>query len=117
MSLCIERLRDDFERPHLDDLLGVSFLGRDGEVIHNPDRPYLTGEELSDLPFPFYSDRVNQGITHNVVNTSRGCPYECEFCSVIENFGRGFRFLDDAAALALLRHTIQLNASPTRVGR
>ena len=116
MSLCIERLRDDFERPHLDDLLGVSFLGRDGEVIHNPDRPYLTGEELSDLPFPLYADRVNQGITHNVVNTSRGCPYECEFCSVIENFGRGFRFLDDDAALALLRHTIQLNGKPIFFG-
>jgi radical SAM superfamily enzyme YgiQ (UPF0313 family) len=116
LPLLLDRVRDDFERPHLEDLLGVSFLGRDGEVIHNPDRPYLTGEELSDLPFPLYADRVNQGITHNVVNTSRGCPYECEFCSVIENFGRGFRFLDDDAALALLRHTIQLNGKPIFFG-
>ena len=52
---------------------------------------------------------MSRGITHNVVNTSRGCPYECEFCSVIENFGRGFRFLSDDAAVALIRHTIQLN--------
>ena len=28
---------------------------------------------------------------------------------MIENFGRGFRFLSDDAAVALIRHTIQLN--------
>ncbi len=116
LPLLLERLQESLERPHLDDLLGVSYLGPDGEVISNPDRPYLTGEQLSDLPFPLYSDHVNRGITHNVVNTSRGCPYECEFCSVIENFGRGFRFLSDDAALALVRHTIQLNGKPIFFG-
>jgi len=116
LPLLLERLQENLAQPYLDDLLGVSYLGRDGEVIHNPDRPYLTSEQLSDLPFPLYSDRVNRGITHNVVNTSRGCPYECDFCSVIENFGRGFRFLSDDAALALLRHTIRLNGKPIFFG-
>jgi radical SAM superfamily enzyme YgiQ (UPF0313 family) len=35
---------------------------------------------------------------------------------VIENFGRGFRFLDDDAAVALIRHTIQLNGKPIFFG-
>jgi radical SAM superfamily enzyme YgiQ (UPF0313 family) len=112
----LERLQDNLADPQLTDLPGVNYLGRDGEIIRNPDRPFLTSEELSALPFPVYSDRVNRGITHNVVNTSRGCPYECEFCSVIENFGRGFRFLDDDAAVALIRHTIQLNGKPIFFG-
>jgi radical SAM superfamily enzyme YgiQ (UPF0313 family) len=112
----LERLQDNLGDPQLTDLPGVNYLGRDGEILRNPDRPYLTSEELSALPFPAYSDRVNRGITHNVVNTSRGCPYECEFCSVIENFGRGFRFLDDDAAVALIRHTIQLNGKPIFFG-
>jgi radical SAM superfamily enzyme YgiQ (UPF0313 family) len=112
----LERLQDNLADPQLTDLPGVNYLGRDGEIMRNPDRPYLTSEELSALPFPVYSDRVNRGITHNVVNTSRGCPYECEFCSVIENFGRGFRFLDDDAAVALIRHTIQLNGKPIFFG-
>ena len=112
----LERLQDSLEDPQLTDLPGVNYLGRDAQIIRNPDRPYLTGEELSALPFPVYSDRVSRGITHNVVNTSRGCPYECEFCSVIENFGRGFRFLDDDAAMALIRHTIQLNGRPIFFG-
>ena len=109
LPLLLERLEDNLRDPYLTDLQGVNYLGRDSEIIRNPDRPYLTSEELSALPFPLYSDQMSRGITHNVVNTSRGCPYECEFCSVIENFGRGFRFLSDDAAVALIRHTIQLN--------
>ena len=116
LPLLLDRLQENLSQPHLRDLLGVSYRGREGEVVGNPDRPFLTGEELSALPFPLYSDRVNRGITHNVVNTSRGCPYECDFCSVIENFGRGFRFLDDDAAVALIRHTIQLNGKPIFFG-
>jgi len=116
LPLLLERLQDNLEQPYLDDLLGVSYLGREKEIIRNPDRPYLTCEELSELPFPLYSDRVNRGITHNVVNTSRGCPYECDFCSVIENFGRGFRYLSDDAAVALVRHTIRLNGKPIFFG-
>ncbi len=116
LPMLLERLQDNLADPHLSDLLGVNYLGREGEVIRNPDRPYLTSEELSALPFPIYSDRVKRGITHNVVNTSRGCPYECEFCSVIENFGRGFRFLDDDAAVALIRHTVEMNHKPIFFG-
>jgi radical SAM superfamily enzyme YgiQ (UPF0313 family) len=109
LPLLLERLEENLPAPYLTDLQGVNYLGRDSEIIRNPDRPYLTSEELSALPFPVYSDQMSRGITHNVVNTSRGCPYECEFCSVIENFGRGFRFLSDDAAVALIRHIIQLN--------
>ena len=116
LPLLLDRLHDNLAHPHLKDLLGISYRGGDGEILCNPDRPYLTGDELSELPFPLYSDRVNRGITHNVVNTSRGCPYECDFCSVIENFGRGFRYLSDDAALALIRHTIRLNGKPIFFG-
>ena len=116
LPLLLDRLHDNLAHPHLKDLLGISYRGGDGEILCNPDRPYLTGDELSELPFPLYSDRVNRGITHNVVNTSRGCPYECDFCSVIENFGRGFRYLSDDAALALIRRTIRLNGKPIFFG-
>jgi len=116
LPLLLERLEDDFESPNLTDLLGVDYRGRDGETIRNPNRPYLTSEELSALPFPVYSDHANRGITHSVVNTSRGCPYECEFCGVIENFGRGFRFLSDDAAVELIRHTIRGNGKPIFFG-
>ena len=105
----LERLEESPQDPDFHGVLGVCYRRPGGEIVYNADRPFLTSEQLSALPFPLYSERVKKGITHNVVNTSRGCPYECEFCSVIENFGRGFRFLSDDAAVALIRHTIQMN--------
>jgi radical SAM superfamily enzyme YgiQ (UPF0313 family) len=116
LPVVLARLADDLENPDLRDVQGVCYRRPTGEVAYNPDRPFLTTAELSALPFPVFSPRVKKGITHNVVNTSRGCPYECEFCSVIENFGRGFRFLDDDATVALIRHTIAMNGKPIFFG-
>jgi radical SAM superfamily enzyme YgiQ (UPF0313 family) len=116
LPVVLERLADDLGNPDLRDVQGVCYRRPTGEITYNPDRPFLSTAELSALPFPVFSPRVKKGITHNVVNTSRGCPYECEFCSVIENFGRGFRFLDDDATVALIRHTIAMNGKPIFFG-
>jgi radical SAM superfamily enzyme YgiQ (UPF0313 family) len=71
---------------------------------------------LSALPFPEYTQTEIKNITHNVVNTSRGCPFECEYCSVIDNFGRQFRFIDDDAAIELIKYTIGVKHRPIFFG-
>jgi radical SAM superfamily enzyme YgiQ (UPF0313 family) len=56
-----------------------------GEVVRNPLRPLLTGEELDALPF---SDRNLLYAAHQQSRrtkikpfiTGRGCPYDCAFC-------------------------------------
>ena len=65
-----------------------------GRLIRNPDRPVstLTGEEVRR---PNRGARVLQGYTFlgraiDVVETSRGCTYDCSFCSIIEMRGRNF---------------------------
>lgn len=49
--------------------------------------------DLNDMPIPrrdlLHSDRY---ITVNVVQTARGCPHGCSFCSVTPVFGRKYRF-------------------------
>ena len=112
----LDRIADSFERPQLDDVVGVAFKTQDGNVRVNPDRTFLTSEQLSALPFPEYTPSEIRGITHNVVNTSRGCPFECEYCSVIDNFGRQFRFLDDDAAIDLIKYTIGVKHRPIFFG-
>ncbi len=58
-------------------------------------KPFYKGEqiELDDLPTPLYG--LLQGKRKHqfrIVNTSRGCPYNCTFCSVKPFWGSKIRF-------------------------
>ncbi len=58
-------------------------------------QPFYRGEqiELNDLPTPLYG--LLQGRRKHqfrIVNTSRGCPYNCSFCSVKPFWGPKIRF-------------------------
>jgi radical SAM superfamily enzyme YgiQ (UPF0313 family) len=67
---------------------------RDGDIIRqNPWRPFLG--DLDSLPIPNYNlihgwkPQNRKGIVS--IATSRGCPFNCTFCSVILLFGRKHR--------------------------
>ncbi len=65
-----------------------------GGIVENPDRPLLT--DLDSLPFPqfgLYDIKEHPSYGRKIVPliTSRGCPFECNFCSVKLYMGRGFR--------------------------
>jgi anaerobic magnesium-protoporphyrin IX monomethyl ester cyclase len=62
--------------------------------FHNPARPVHRLED-GEIRLPNRAARVLQGYTllgrHvDVVETSRGCTYDCSFCSIIEMRGRNF---------------------------
>ncbi|MDW7709659.1 MAG: radical SAM protein [Deferrisomatales bacterium] len=88
---------------------GLSYRAA-GAVRHNPSRPFL--QDLDPLPTPDFS--LVEGWSPRRVlplSTSRGCPFQCRFCSVIPMFGTRYRFhsvgrvLDDLArAAASSRH-------------
>lgn len=76
-----------------DGIQGLSFRQGD-HFIHNEDRPidHLNG---SDLRLPNRGARVLKGYTFlgrtiDVIETSRGCTFDCSFCSIIEMRGRNF---------------------------
>ena len=68
---------------------------RDGAGLHdNPDRPVAHDLDAVIRP-PDRSARVLDGYTMlgrpvDVVETSRGCTFDCRFCSIIEMRGRNF---------------------------
>jgi radical SAM superfamily enzyme YgiQ (UPF0313 family) len=91
--------------PALKDIKGLSYKDRDGENVHNPSREFL--EDLDSLPHPDFS-LVHNWTPSNTypVSTSRGCPYDCTFCSVIGMFGRRYRFKSVEATLEELKHAV-----------
>jgi radical SAM superfamily enzyme YgiQ (UPF0313 family) len=74
-------------------IAGLSY--RHGEEFrHNPDRP-INGLEGDEIKLPKRDTRVLSGYTLlgrqvDVIETSRGCTYDCSFCSIIEMRGRNF---------------------------
>ncbi|UCG00687.1 MAG: B12-binding domain-containing radical SAM protein [Candidatus Heimdallarchaeota archaeon] len=77
----------------LQHIKGLSYR-KNGEFIHNAWRP-LT--ELSSLNLPNRDVRLLTKGFHilgkkaDVIETSRGCKYECKFCSINKMYGRSFR--------------------------
>ena len=86
----------------LENILGLSYRTSCGEVVHNETRPLLTS--LTDLPWPDMSLVVNgEGVSPFPILASRGCPYGCEFCSVVLMFGRRVRTVEPAEVVKALK--------------
>src|SRR5829696_643401 len=74
-------------------ILGLSF--RDGDAyVHTPDRP-PANLGAGEIRPPQRAARVLDGYTvlgrvADVIETSRGCTFDCSFCSIIEMRGRNF---------------------------
>src|SRR5881296_1828247 len=89
-----------------DSIAGLSYR-RDGNVFHNSDR-HVSRLESSDIDMPNRKARVLGGYTLlgkqvDVVETSRGCTFDCSFCSIIEMRGRNFHTFAFDRVLADIR--------------
>src|SRR5262249_29400314 len=76
-----------------DHIAGLSYRSGDRFYV-NPDRG-VAGLESGEIKLPNRSTRVLKGYTvlgrqADVVETSRGCTFDCSFCSIIEMRGRNF---------------------------
>ena len=89
-------------------IAGLSYRPTAGAaLVHNPER-HVSRLAAEPLGLPRRAARVLDGYTLlgrrvDVVETSRGCTFDCSFCSIIEMRGRNFhpypieRVLDDIA--------------------
>ena len=66
-----------------------------GKIIHNKKIDLIT--DLDSIPYPDFSlikNGIKQTYGYKIVpvQTSRGCPFDCEFCSVTGMFGKKIRY-------------------------
>ena len=82
----------------LDNVRGISFRDKKGNVVHNP--PESPIQNLDELPFPArdllpiekygQTTFLSKKKCINIM-TSRGCPYHCVYCSTSEQWGHKIR--------------------------
>jgi radical SAM superfamily enzyme YgiQ (UPF0313 family) len=64
--------------------------------------------DLDESPLPAVGKLKSGAYTTGVVQTSRGCPFECEFCDVIVYLGRRQRFKRPERVVAEIEQLYQL---------
>ena len=89
-----------------DHIAGLSYRTADG-FRHNPARG-VSGLEDGEIRPPRRDVRVLDGYTLlgrrvDVIETSRGCTYDCSFCSIIAMRGRNFHTYSFERVLADIR--------------
>jgi anaerobic magnesium-protoporphyrin IX monomethyl ester cyclase len=87
-------------------IAGLSYR-EDGVFVHNPDRP-VHELQSGELRLPNRAARVLDGYTFlgkpvDVIETSRGCTFDCSFCSIIAMRGRNFYTYDFERVLEDIR--------------
>ena len=102
----------------LDRVLGISFR-RHGVIVGNPDRPLIKNIDL--IPdqslIEGYADYHRRWFHRlfpvgALVASSRGCPYNCTFCSIIEIYRRSTRFRSPDAVIEDIRQQTRLTGKP-----
>ncbi|TEU19442.1 MAG: radical SAM protein [Anaerolineales bacterium] len=82
-----------YERAVWSRIAGLSFRDESGQIVHNPPRPLRKG--LDSIPFPAHhlfkierytnlqplTDGLDPKARAYTIVTSRGCPYNCIYCS------------------------------------
>ncbi|MBW2307160.1 MAG: B12-binding domain-containing radical SAM protein [Deltaproteobacteria bacterium] len=96
LNLLYEAIKNRRDYTHLK---GISFINGNKEIVHNPDAPLL--KDLREVgPFPYHLFEPNLH-KYNLAFTqvTRGCPYDCIFCSSRSVSGRAYRYLKPEEAV------------------
>jgi anaerobic magnesium-protoporphyrin IX monomethyl ester cyclase len=77
----------------MDRILGLSYNTEDRNYHHNPSRPL---EDVTKIKLPARDKRLLDGFhmyfrKADVIETSRGCLYHCNFCSIHQMYGSSIR--------------------------
>lgn len=107
--------RGAFAPEDLRKIPGLLFHDENETLERTPARDII--KELDEIPFPdrelIHEKWATRGGIVNIM-TSRGCPYDCSFCSTIQHWGRRFRYPSQEYILDEIEH-IRENCDPSEI--
>jgi radical SAM superfamily enzyme YgiQ (UPF0313 family) len=86
---------------------------QDGTILRNPIGPKIPEENLKAFPVPDYSEIPIGRYNALGIESSRGCPFDCSFCST--SYRRSWRAIEANAFVDRLQYILP-HASRTRSG-
>ena len=87
----------------LDELLAVLKEGKPQKVLESSSKPAMTSSPVPRFDLIQPSDYLTM-----CIQTSRGCPYNCEFCDVVSLYGRKPRYKHPDQVMTELESLYQL---------
>lgn len=84
-----EILDTGFDYEKLSQIKGIAFR-KENEIILTEPRLFLTSEQLSSV-HPHYDNTIRRLSNIAIIETMRGCPWNCEQCGVTEMYGGHYR--------------------------
>lgn len=93
----------------IDNVQGIAYLDEDGQMVTTPKRPLMKKAELSSLASPVFDPMVERFAKYDGLTTSRGCPFDCEFCGVTQFFNGKYTTLTDDAVMKELGYIDELS--------
>ncbi|MBI2647142.1 B12-binding domain-containing radical SAM protein [Candidatus Woesearchaeota archaeon] len=97
----------------LDNVLGIAYKDRDGKIHKNMPRPLIEDlDSLPDLPYElidvkkYYGFDLENGGGSITLNTSRGCPFKCNFCYDTKMYGNTWRGYSAKRTIEIIKNVV-----------
>lgn len=88
------------------DVPGCTYL-KDGKLVNNPSPPLIDVNLLPETPYHLFDSKVYD---MGFIMSSRGCPFDCSFCSQRAINGTRYRYRSTEKVVAELKKLIELYA-------
>lgn len=110
LEVCQRYLTAGAAREAYGDIAGLAFRNDAGEIVRTAPRAFI--KDLDELPLPaydllavpLYNDLMITGGRAISVMSSRGCPYDCEFCASPQLSQRQVRYFSLDYTFRLIEH-------------
>lgn len=92
-----------FHQKDYKQISGISFR-HNSNIIHNPNRSLIIDlDKIPPFPFNLFENSMSKYNTFGVVVSSRGCPFNCTFCSSRNVSSRRYRYFSPERVISEIK--------------